>query len=100
MDDQLIKPQNLTISREQFVLLLPYLIMSVGSMATLLVGVMKSVRSNAAVAGLSILILCGALYAISAVWGEPSMTFFNGMMAADYYSSLFNVIFIGATGLL
>ncbi|MEW6056568.1 MAG: NADH-quinone oxidoreductase subunit N [Bdellovibrionota bacterium] len=98
--DQLIKPQNLTLSREQLAMMMPYLILAVGAMATLLVGVMKSVRSNLVVAGLSLITVAAAILSVVSVWGEPSMTLFNGMLAADAYSNLFNVLLLGTTGLV
>lgn len=100
MDHELIKPQNLTLSREQFAMLLPYLIVSFGAMASLLVGVMGKTSRNMAVAGLSVITVIAGLFAVGQVWGEPSMTLFNNMLAADYYSNLFNVVLLGATGLV
>lgn len=98
--DELIKPQNLTISREQLAMLMPYLVLSFGAMATLIAGVMGSANNKLAAAALSLLTVLGGLYSVIAIWGEPSMTLFNGMLAADYYSGLFNIVLLVATGLV
>ena len=99
--DQLIKPQNLSLSREQLAMLMPYLIMAVGAMASLLAGVMgKSGKNLTSVAGISIITILAAIYSVTQVWGEPSMLLLNNMLAADYYSNLFNVVLLAATGLV
>jgi NADH-quinone oxidoreductase subunit N len=98
--DELIKPQNLALSREQLSMLMPYLVVAVGAMVTLLAGVMKTFKGKLPVAGLSLITVLAGLYATASVWNEPSMTLFNGMLAADYYSSLFNVVLLAATGLV
>jgi len=98
--EELIKPQNLSLSSEQLAMLLPYLLVSLGAMVTLLVGVMKSEKANLLSAGLSVLTVLAGIYAVSHVWGEPSVVLFNKMLAADYYSNLFNVLLLVATGLV
>lgn len=99
--DQLIKPQNLSLSAEQLAMLLPYLIVAFGAMATLLVGVSgKKENRSIAAAGLSIITILVAVCSVARVWGEPSVVMFNNMLAADYYANLFNVLLLGATGLV
>lgn len=99
--DQLIKPQNLSISREQLAMLMPYLIMAFGAMASLLVGVMgKSGKNLVSVAVISVVTVLASIYSVTQVWGEPSMLLLNNMLAADYYSNLFNVVLLAATGLV
>lgn len=98
--DELIKPQNLTLSREQLAMLMPYLVIAIGAMATLLAGVFRGFNNKAAAAGVSLLTVAAGLYAVAAIWGEPSITLFNGMLAADYYASLMNLVLIATTGLV
>lgn len=101
MDQQLIKPQNLSLSREQLMLLMPYLVMAVGAMLSLLVGVFShQAKRNLAVAGMAVITVVAALFSVTHIWGEPGTTLFNNMLAADYYSSLFNVVLLSATGLV
>lgn len=97
---ELINPQNLTLSREQLAWLLPYLVVAVGGMVTLLAGVSRSFSKNIAACGAAVVTVIGAIYAIQNIWGEPSIVLFNGMLAADYFSNLFNVVLLGATGLV
>ncbi|MBI3556437.1 MAG: hypothetical protein HY074_09260 [Deltaproteobacteria bacterium] len=100
MQDELIKPQNLTLSREQFAMLLPYLMVAVGAMFTLLAGVTRQANNKCAAAGVSLVTVVAGIYAVAAIWGEPSITLFNGMLAADYFAGLFNALLLGATGLV
>lgn len=97
---ELINPQNLSLSREQLAWLLPYLVVAMGGMITLLAGVAKGFNKNIAACGMAVLTVVAGLYSIHTIWGEPGMTLFNGMLAADYYSGLFNVVLLGATGLV
>src|SRR4051794_40206541 len=100
----LIKPQNLTLTREQLAMLMPYLVVSLGAMLSLMIGVMggaaRRVQNNLAVCGVSVITVIAGIYAVSSVWGEPAVTLFNGMLSADYFSNLFNVVLLGATGLV
>src|SRR4051812_10808742 len=100
MQDELINPQNLTLSREQLAMLLPYLVVAVGAMVALIAGVLRSANNKQAAAGLGVLTIVAALYAVTTTWGEPTLTLFNGMLAADYFSGLVNVVLLGATGLV
>jgi NADH-quinone oxidoreductase subunit N len=96
----LIKPQNLSLSPEQLAMLLPYLVVAVGSMLALLAAVMHGFSTKVAAACVALLTVVGGLFAVSGVWGEPAMTLLNGMLAADYYASLFNALILAATGLV
>lgn len=97
---ELIKVQNLILSKEQIAWLLPYLIIAFGGMVSLIVGVAKSFPRNLTTYITVLLTLGAALYSIHYTWGEPGITLFNKMLAADNYSNFFNVILILSTGLV
>ncbi len=97
---ELIKVQNLILSKEQIAWLLPYLIIAFGGMVSLIVGVAKSFPRNLTTYITALLTLGAALYSIHYTWGEPGITLFNKMLAADNYSNFFNVILILSTGLV
>lgn len=98
--EELIKPQNLSLTHEQLAMLMPYLVVSLGAMLTLLGGVFRGFNNKCLAAGLSLVTVVAGIYSLATIWGEPPVTLFNGMLSADYYSSLFNVVFLGATGLV
>lgn len=98
--DELIKPQNLSLSREQLAMLMPYLVVAIGAMATLLAGVINGFNNKSAAMGVALVTVVAAIYSVTMIWGEPGIVLFNGMLAADFYSSLFNVVLLGATGLI
>ncbi len=96
--ESIIKPQNLELTREQLTMLLPYLILIMGGMLTLLMTVFSPFKNNiktVAFAAVGVLVL--ALLSSFYVWGEPGTTLFNKMMAADYFTNLFNMLFISTT---
>ncbi|MBI3541646.1 MAG: NADH-quinone oxidoreductase subunit N, partial [Deltaproteobacteria bacterium] len=100
MQDELIKPQNLALSREQLAMLMPYLVVAGGAMITLLLGVTKNANNKLAAMVMSLVTVLAGIYSVTLVWGEPPMTLFNGMLAADYYAGLLNAVLLGATGLV
>ncbi|MGE4232085.1 MAG: NADH-quinone oxidoreductase subunit N [Bacteriovoracia bacterium] len=100
MESQIINPLNLSLSKEQLAMLMPYFVISFGAMITLLGGVFSKTKSNLTAMVMCLITLAATLASISKIWGEPAMMLFNNMLAADYYASLFNCIFVIATALV
>ena len=95
--EELIKPQNLTLSREQMAMLMPYLLLSLGGILTIIASVLHSSKTNLYAASITVITLLAALWSVTNIWGEPTQVLFNGMLSADYFSSLFNVVLMIAT---
>ncbi len=103
--NDLIKPQNLSMSAEQMTMFMPFIIMALGAMMALLAGVLhfstnlaeNQRKRNVASLGISVITLLTTLFCINRVWGEPNMVLFNNMLSIDYFTNLFNVVFVGAT---
>ena len=104
----LIKPQNLSLSSEQMTMLLPYIIVAIGGMISLLAGVsvysqdpkINKKKRNQAAIGTAMITLFSTFLAIQRIWGEPTIILFNNMLSIDYFSCLFNLVFIGVTALI
>lgn len=96
----IIKAENLSMSHSQFMLTLPYFLMFAGGMLTMLVGVSRRFAGTWALKGVTLATIVAAIYSISNIWGEPGTSLFSKMLAADYFSNLFNVIFLVATALV
>jgi len=106
--NELIKVENLNFSAQTIQLLMPYLTVCIGGMIALLAGVLKFSKNpienrkkqNISAFGVSVITSIFAIYYVLRLWGETQSTLFNGMMAADYYSNLFNLILLIATSLV
>ena len=96
----LINPENLRMTQGQFMLTLPYFIVMVGAMAALLLGVTQRFADQMLTKAVTLGTAIAAMLAVAYVWGEPSTKLFNGMLAADQFSNLFNGIFLVVTALV
>ena len=95
-----INPLNLVISHENWVGLMPYLILLAGSILSLLLGTVHfstGKNSKAPVFLFSSFVLVAAIVWNCMHWTHVPMQLFNGTMAIDYFSSMFNVLLCGAT---
>ena len=96
----LIKPENLNLSYEQLMLSLPYFLVLFGAMAALLLGVTQRFADQLMTKAFSVATCLAAVAAVVYVWGEPSATLYNRMLAADAFSNVFNVLFLAVTALV
>src|SRR4051812_42175981 len=97
---ELIKADNLGLTHAQLMLFLPYFIILAGGMLTLLTGVSKSLMNTPAPRVVAFGTVLAALYSVIGIWGEPGTSLFSGMLAADYFSNLLNVVFLASTALV
>lgn len=94
-----INPSNLTISLEQWLALGPHIILTVGAMLALLVATINSPFTSAPrlpVMLVTLVTLVSAMVWQGMYWTHAPLSIFNGMFAADYFSSFFNMLFLGA----
>lgn len=92
-----IHPENLSLSSAQLLLCLPYFLMLGGGLIVLIAGVSRRLSNSCIVPVLSVLTVVAALASVWNIWGEPGTNVFNQMLAADYFSNLFNVVFLVST---
>lgn len=98
-----INAANLVLSHEQWVALMPYLIMLGGAIFVLLLGTINfsSVKhSKAPIFIASLVVLSAATIWSCMHWVKEPMQLFNGVMMLDYMSSFFNVLLAAATFLV
>jgi NADH-quinone oxidoreductase subunit N len=94
-----INPQNLALHHLQWVALMPYAILALGVLASMLLGTVQfgEKHSRMPVFAFSCLVVLGAGAWSSVHWQHEPMQLFNGMMQLDYFSSFFNLLLCGAT---
>lgn len=97
-----INPQNLVLSAAQWSALGPYMIVSAGILASMLLATVKfgdkGCRMPLFLFSLAVLLVAGGWNAMN--WVKEPVALFGGMMVADYFSSFFNILLCGATALI
>ncbi len=107
-----INPQNLVLSAAQWTALGPYIIVTVGILASMLLATVQfGSAGDAAVKSrhggsrlhlflfsVAVLLAAGGWTALH--WVKEPVQIFSSMMVADYFSSFFNVLLCGATALI
>ena len=99
-----INPANLTISPTQWVALMPFVIVTVGILLSMLIATIPFQREGKPcrmpVFLFSTAVMLGACLWTATHWIHEPVSVFNGMMILDYFSSFFNVLLCGATALI
>lgn len=90
----LIRPELLTLSGIQLRLLLPYLVVFLGSIVAILLSVVKVISPKWPVIFIVAATCLVSGFLSSELLGEPTNYLFNNMMIADRYSNFFNVLFL------
>ena len=100
-----INPQNLVLSGAQWMALGPYIIVTAGILLVMLLSTVKiggneerGSRLPVFLFSLAVVLAAGAWTGLN--WVKEPVPVFAGMMVADYFSSFFNVLLLGATGLV
>ena len=96
---QTINPANFTLLPEHWNGLLPYLILAVGILLSML---LATIRFDSKIGKLPLflftsLVVVGAMFSICLFWIKAPMPIFGGMLQLDYFSSFFNILLLGST---
>lgn len=100
---QTIQSANLIITHQQWVALMPYLVLLAGAMLTLITGTLHFRTADTRKRTIFLMTVVTLVLAIvfqSTHWSHEPTPLFNSMMSADYFSSFFNVLLCGGTLLM
>lgn len=89
-----INPLNLAFSAAQWTALMPFLIMSIGALASMLLGTVKFGGKEPRIVLMlfSVMVLAAVLLWNGIHWVKEPTSLFGGMMMLDYFSSFFSVL--------
>src|SRR5437868_5846645 len=97
-----INPQNLSLSAAQWTALGPYVIVTLGILASMVLSTVNFGKnaSRFPLFLFSMAVMTGACVWTGIHWAHEPMPLFGGMMVVDYFSSFFNMLLCGATALV
>ncbi len=95
-----INPLNLVLSPAMWTALGPYVILTVGILAAMLLATVHFGGNRLVICLFSCFVALAAGAWTGAHWMHEPMPLFGGMMVLDYFSSFFNVLLCGATFLI
>ncbi len=97
-----INPQNLALSTAQWIALGPFIIVSLGILAAMLLATVQFGKNSSRLPLFifSMLVMLGAGAWTGTHWVREPIQVFGGMMVLDYFSSFFTVLLCGATALV
>jgi NADH-quinone oxidoreductase subunit N len=95
----LIRPELLTLTAEQFSALVPYFIMFAGMLLAIVFSVFRKLSPTWWVVLTSVGTCIASIYATTELFHNGPVSLFDGMMVADAFSHYFNVVFLAATAL-
>jgi len=99
-----INPANLTISHTQCVALMPFVIVTIGILLSMLLSTVPFLTNGRInrlpVFLFSLAVMLGACVWTATHWIHEPVLVFGGMLTLDYFSSFFTVLLCGATALV
>jgi NADH-quinone oxidoreductase subunit N len=91
-----IRPELLSLSQEQFQVLMPYISVFAGAILAILGSVLRVVSPKWPVFLISIATCLVGIYFSYDLLDHTSLILFNGMMVSDPYSNFFNIVFLSS----
>ena len=95
----IIRPELLTLSSEQFQALTPLLWVFAGTVVTILASVLRIIQPKWPVFLLTVLTCIGGICLSSKGMKMEPMSLFSGMMVSDAYGHFFGIVFLASAGL-
>ena len=94
-----IRPELLTLTQEQFAVLMPYFIVFGGAVLAIIGSVLRFISPKWPVFLLTLATVAAGMFFSLNLMSGATLPLFNGMMVSDSYSHFFNMVFLAAAGL-
>ncbi len=96
---QTIRPELLTLSSDQFNVLMPYFAVFGGMVLAILASVLRFIKPKWPVFVITLLTATAGIALSAGLIPSEPLLVFNGMMISDSYSNFFNILFLASAAL-